>query len=329
MPKELFDAIDNHALNEDTCFLCGAALTSAIRSDEHVFPMWLQHRFDLWDNRLHLLNGTAIPYRRLTVPCCTECNNEHLSALENRIRSSVFEPNDSGSTPNTHDLYLWVAKILFGIMYRELLLPLDRSSPEGPKILDPEAMQHFRMLHFFLQSVRVPMRFHCQNVTFPASVLVYDLQCPTTKHAQFDFRDNPIYQTIFLRLGSKGIIAAFDSGAQDYILGDLFRREAKHCLHPIQFEELAAKLFYKASLLKRFPFYLISEFEGVYDVTLLHEPTFNKWNQDDYARLVAVFTDHPLEFVNPQPGMVISWLSDERDEFYPIDIRSSPWRGAP
>ena len=33
----------------DKCFLCGEPLTKENNSDEHVFPKWLQHKFNLWE----------------------------------------------------------------------------------------------------------------------------------------------------------------------------------------------------------------------------------------------------------------------------------------
>jgi hypothetical protein len=36
----------------------------------------------LWNQSIVLLNQTEIPYRLLKIPCCSECNNEHLGRLE-------------------------------------------------------------------------------------------------------------------------------------------------------------------------------------------------------------------------------------------------------
>ena len=70
--------IKDRSFGRSTCFLCARRLGSKNRSDEHIFPKWLQARFDLWNERLTLINGTTIPYRSLVVPCCKICNNHHL-----------------------------------------------------------------------------------------------------------------------------------------------------------------------------------------------------------------------------------------------------------
>ena len=361
MPRALFDILENHALDENSCFLCGIHLTEENRSDEHIFPEWLQHKFDLWNQTLTLLNGTTIPYRQLYIPSCRQCNNEHLSNLERRIGTGIFELNGSARLPSTHDLFLWVGKILFGIIYRELLLPLNRADPSSQSIVDRSVVQKFRMLHFFLQSIRVSMRFHCANTAFPASVFTFDLQCPETSTARFDFKDNPVNQTIYLRLGTKGILAAFDGGAQDAVVGDLFRRDATQKLHPLQFEELGAKLFYKASLATRVPYFLIAENAGFHDVILLSmddsdNPSrvraaqhasgavlfqaippanetvpsfFRDWDQKLYAQFLSAFSGVPLEVVNPAGNQVMTWLRDDANRFKLIDIRVQPYRGVP
>ena len=85
----LFQAVKKRRFGASTCFLCGRRLGSRNRTDEHVIPQWVLDRFELRYARLLLLNGTAIPYRQLTIPCCAACNGVHLSQIENRVRSAV------------------------------------------------------------------------------------------------------------------------------------------------------------------------------------------------------------------------------------------------
>lgn len=73
----------------DECFLCARSLKVHGSSSEHVFPRWLQSRFNLWDQRLNLLNGSLIPYRYLTVPCCDDCNRYQLAPIESIMAWAV------------------------------------------------------------------------------------------------------------------------------------------------------------------------------------------------------------------------------------------------
>ena len=102
-----------------TCFLCSALLRSKNRSDEHVFPKWLQKRFNLWDQRLDLINLTGIPYRQLTIPCCKTCNNIHLSKIEDIMRSAVEAGPSAVADLPSATVYMWLSKIFYGVLYRE------------------------------------------------------------------------------------------------------------------------------------------------------------------------------------------------------------------
>jgi hypothetical protein len=64
---QLFSAIRGHTFAKDFRFLCGSDFASG-GTEEHVIPRWVQERFDLWDQKLTLLDGTEIPYRLLFHP---------------------------------------------------------------------------------------------------------------------------------------------------------------------------------------------------------------------------------------------------------------------
>lgn len=113
-------------------------------------------------------------------------------------------------------LYLWTSKILYGLLYREVLLPMDRANRSAGSIVSVEAMRRYRMMHVFLQAARLPIDFECIHATFPASVFAFKVQEPKTLEARFDFRDDIRFPALYMRLGSVGILAAFDAGAQAY-----------------------------------------------------------------------------------------------------------------
>jgi hypothetical protein len=329
--KSVFDIIDQHTFSATVCFLCAKRLNKRNRTDEDVIPKWLQRQFALQNQTVTLLNKTKLRYRELKIPCCTSCNNHHLSKLENRMKKGLF-PTSGTPHVSKHDLFCWLAKIMYGIIYRELHLPVDRAQPDLGPIADKRGLDSFRNMLLMLHSVRV--RFHCGDLDFPASVFVFNLAQPATVAARFDLRDDLENKAIALRLGTKGILAVFDGGVQELVVGDLFRKDGRRTLHPVQFEELAAKLFYKASLLDSSTKYLFAESGRHYDVAVMcgegysSRPLFKDWNMDEYAKYLSLFTLHPLSFVNPKPGLVHSWLlTDENDEPITIDIEQEPWRG--
>src|SRR3979409_15634 len=89
VPKP-FRILRKRIYSANRCFYCNKLLKSN-HSKEHVFPQWLQDRFGIRDKTITLINGTRIQYAKLTVPCCKPCNNVHLSKLENRVKTTLFE----------------------------------------------------------------------------------------------------------------------------------------------------------------------------------------------------------------------------------------------
>jgi hypothetical protein len=336
-PRDLFDPFEKHDFSLNTCFLCGLRLAKATRSDEHVFPQWLLHRFDLHDKQLTLLNGTTIPYRQLTIPCCKVCNNRHLSAIERDVQD-LIEGRIPLRAVDEKTLYLWTSKIFYGLLYREVLLPMDRRDRTAGAIVTVEEIRAYRTLHAFLQAVRLDIDFQCIHASFPASVFAFKVQEPKTMEAKFDFKDSVQTPALYLRLGSVGILAAFDAGAQAYEWRQLYRKYQRYRLHPVQLEELAAAMFYKASLFDRVPHLMISgnrrrgyEIMIVPLAGLSTRPVFREWENPMFVEYLSTFTGMPTDHLAPDGGRQImtfmTWPETRR--YKAIDIKRHPWRGVP
>jgi hypothetical protein len=95
----------------EQCIFCGCANTKPTK--EHVFGEWVLKAKTLHNQRLNLIDGSSIPYRQLTIPICSRCNNETLSGIEDRIKAGVATETE---------YYLWALKIYIGILYKESLL---------------------------------------------------------------------------------------------------------------------------------------------------------------------------------------------------------------
>ena len=155
----LFNPEEALRSGREFCFLCGLCLTPELESPEHIIPKWIQERYDLWDQRLTLLNRTTIPYRQLTIPCCSPCNTEHLSKIETQVRRACAAGRDAVLSLPPLTLFLWAGKILYGIVYREHLVPSDRQAAEEGPLVPTEFLEEFRLHHRFLQAARIPMEF--------------------------------------------------------------------------------------------------------------------------------------------------------------------------
>jgi len=262
----IFKQIEEHSFTINECFLCGCELTEENRTEEHVIPKWLQHKFDLWDQKLSLLNETLIPYRFLIVPCCFECNNIHLSPFENKIKEAVDSGYDAFEKLDRESVFLWLGKIYFGIMYRELFLTVDRSDPTLGTITNDHYLKSFYSHLLFLQGIR---KKHSFNNFFPASIYLFKTQKPIELNDQWDFIDNHHTMFISIRMGEIGVLALLQDCEATKELEEHIERHKKIELHPLQFKELSAKILYKGILMNRTPKFINAQFDNYVTTTLM------------------------------------------------------------
>lgn len=173
----------------DRCFFCGGIALAGGITREHVFPKWLQHQHNLWNKRLTLVNGTEITYRRLTVPACAPCNNIVLSRLENEVAQAQQGGADKVRALGHEKLFIWMAKIFFGIIYAKAILPSDRTvQGSGPIILTSDLLL-FDHFHFLMQAGRSNYTFEGGPSKYHSSILVFPIQLYPDHDARFMSRD--------------------------------------------------------------------------------------------------------------------------------------------
>jgi len=284
--------------------------------EEHVFPKWLLDEFDLWDQKITLLNRTKITYRQLRIPCCKECNNVYLSKIEKRIKKKYFEGFESFLKTKELLIYQWIGKIFYGLLFRELSLLIDQSTPKKGNITSPEILEKFKTLHGFLQSIRTAFKF--ENFK-PWSIFILNLQIDN-KLSKFDYHDSLFLLTFSIRMGNIGIIACLgDNGAQKDIFQNYWKKLQKIKLHPIQFDELYAKVTYKSSLMNRTPKYITNGLTSVIASPLQglsSKPIYDEWEQKEYAKYLASLLEiYKLSFndIYKEPNLVMSFINDEKD----------------
>lgn len=324
--RGLFHAIDRKRFGRTICFLCGCTLTARNRSNEHIVPKWVLRRFSLWDQRLRLLNGSYIPYRDLTIPCCRGCNGKHLRAVEDRVKAAMAKGPSAVAKLDPLTLFLWLGKIFYGMLYKERLLVRDRRSKTRATILDRRSLKAFALHHLFLQAARLPVKF---VPAIPASIFVFRVAEPKDKRFKWDFRDSLALMTVACRVGNVGILAALhDGGAQRDTSQRYWRRYQKFALHPLQFTELSAVFFYAVSLLNRVPkFMMIEPPNGEVHVVqnalqgFSLKPILDDWNQEEFATtFLAPMLGVPLESVFQPPAGVATWLHDEKGRIHPQPV---------
>lgn len=307
---------DHMRLDSSHCFLCGVDMGSSA-TEEHIFPKWLQQKYDLWSQTIHLLNETKIQYKDLKVPCCADCNNKHLSKLENEICGAVSSGYEAVTQIDEFRLYQWAAKLYYGILRKELTLKYDRRDLESSTILTESDLENFKMMHFIMQSIRRPTLFTNGN---PFSVLIANLHA-NESIGLYDFRDNLLGHTVKVKLGEIGIIVCFEDGAiNENSYGNYLRKVDARKLHPLQFDELFARVIYQNSLIhNQLSFILAMPKDEAMpiSISMVGSVVVGERNQKDFAVFFWEFckfwfeaNDLTFDDIFKPPNLVASWISD-------------------
>jgi hypothetical protein len=192
--------------------------------------------------------------------------------------------------------FLWLGKIFYGILYLETILKADRTSNSQRTIVHKEALKQLWLHHQYLQGTRQNIEF---TPSLPASVFVFGTQVPSRTEEQFDFMDLQPARSIAIRMGSIGVVVAFQDGGivkqfhQRLRMGSHFRQR----LHPIQFAELAAMICYKALLLRSRPLYIIGESPRGIKIGHISGggTVFEEWDARQFVSIFAMFAKIPFD----------------------------------
>lgn len=321
---------DTMRFDDDTCFLCGSPVVSD-GTREHVFPKWLQHRHNLWDQELTLLNGTCIRYAQLTIPACHICNTSHLATLENQVRTAVTHGYEAAAQLSPLTIFQWAGKIFYGILRKELSLLVDRRDRDGGTIVPPDLLQGYSTLHLFLQSIRRPFTFQQGD---PFSALVVNLHSRDGE-GDYYFCDSLHHMIVAIRTRDIGFIVTLqDAGIISDTYGRYVRDVAGRKLMPIQFDELYVKCLYQMRLFTRVPKFLAATSNHDPDApTTVHMlpigglgggPVVEEWVQADYAEVLSAFLQRLYPTIDASqlfvpPSHVMTWMTDPEGNLLLLD----------
>lgn len=315
--EHLRERIENRKIGDDVCFFCAHQHNKSSMSMEHVFPRWLQEKFDIWDNKISLLNKTMINYRQLLVPCCPQCNNKYLSKIERDVKF-VCENGIKAVEDFKLSLFLWLSKIWYGMLYKELFLPYDRSIPEFGNILDGEIINQYCDHLEFMQAARDEILLKDFD---PFSIFAFECQTIDTPSLNYDYFDDAITMVSAMRMGKVGIIMVFRDGGAQSGFADALYEETPYPLHPLQFREMCAKIIYKESIRDRTPKRIAIEAPGkipeYYQLPLLGfslKPYYRDWDIEIYAKYLSALSGIGIEDIYKPPNRIVSWLTDNHNQ---------------
>jgi len=315
METKLFNPFYNINLDPDICFLTGEDVS--VPDDRiPVFPEWIMQRFELHDKQFKMMDQfTAVKYADLRLPCSRQVIDA-FQKLEDEIQSAFNTGYEAVKNIPSERLFLWMGKILYGILYhdlqneKKLFAKLQKNFD-----LSPLLKERYSLFHLMLQSLLCPIAFKGST---PWSISVVRL-----KYSKdiFNFRDNPVTLYFSLGLNGFGIVACLqDAGLVTGKNRPLLDKIGDQELHPVQFEELCARILYANYLLKHKPQFNLAETgTGLIVETLPvdeqnHENLFAPWDITTYAQVLAGYLQpwgYTTKNIGKFPDGPISFLEND------------------
>ncbi|WP_228466987.1 hypothetical protein [Adhaeribacter swui] len=285
----LYNPFQQLAIIQDNCFLCGRPVnpTEVIP----IFPDWLMAKYNLAKQEILLLDKSILTYAELTLPCCANCQHQHLAPLEEQVQAVAAEGLTGWQQLDEKVIFRWLGKIFYGLLVREIKAEQDPLL-QPQFVLTEDIYMLDKMQSFFkvLQSIRVPMVF---PDFIPCSVFVVPLQ-PDAGSAAFEFRDDLYTMMISLKMDDTLLVCCLlDNGIiKEALQQRLWHPLAGKALHPKQAAEFLAQVYYAAYLLNVIPEYFVRSVkpgdQALVVDTLIDDITasvFNPWQLSGYTHM--------------------------------------------
>ncbi len=285
------------------CFLCGNKLSDNQESLS-VFPDWFLQKFELKEKHFRLLNESVKLYKDLRIPCCSQCNYTFIKPLESLIEEGFKGGYQTMKILNSYKVFLWVSRIMYGIVFQEIQLALEdhsrerslsSSSDPEPLGFSPSLILKFSNLHLLLQAIRIPMDIEDFE---PYSYFIFPILA-SAEEQPFEYRDDMatlIFSLSALDFGF--IICLQDLGLNGFYHTSLLKKWNNIKLTFKQFQEFRARFFYSAYLFNPIPKFLvippvINQNHFTISAIPFSEYGLNKlfrpWNNNTYAQVLEAF----------------------------------------
>ncbi|RFP88090.1 hypothetical protein DZK27_10280 [Rhodobacteraceae bacterium 63075] len=207
-----------------------------------------------------------------------------------------------------------MSKILVGILFKEASLLRDQRQPALGEIFPPDAMDEMFMLHLLLQSWRKLSLFRALHTQHPFTLYVYSLS-EDIEYGMFNLSTNIFGPSICIRFGDLGFAFVGDGGLQHDLAGLGPYELARQQLHPIQFDELAARVHYKSALRNATHSYIHSEDADTFRCQQMavvpytkskpidgSDQVFKPWSQKQLAEVLERYEVPGFEYLIDEAG---------------------------
>ncbi len=186
------------------CVMCRDVLTKETMSVEHIYPKWLQERYNLWNQTMTLPNGSKTSYKNYTVPCCKECNGGAMSEWEREIQQATSQGFEAFSQIEKEKIVWWVMKLYYAKLLREMGFKEDIKNPNSPMMRTDECMANYNGIFYYMNELIKGTHF-CDPK--PYELYIYK----TGPGHTFDYMDDIARHVTYIQLDDILIICALDS----------------------------------------------------------------------------------------------------------------------
>lgn len=316
MPEEIYNPFIKFNFSNRNCFLTGETLTSEEEKIQ-VFPQWLMSRYHLEDKAFKLLDESMATYKDLKIPCSAHINETYLEPLETEIAAAFDNGYEAVKAIDSMRLFQWAGKLLYGIIFNEIQSGIKLQHAQGEEFNISQAIiLKFTNLHLMLQSLNLPLSLDGFK---PYSIFLYKVD---NHIEEFGYRDEINTLTFSLRIKDFGLIICLqDNGANRHYHKAILDKIETDVLHPIQFEEICARVYYSAYLFNRLPEYHVMPVgDDIYIEAMplrgmSSKPLFDNWNNKTYGQVLESFWKNwgflLLEIIkNPEKPMSFLFTPD-------------------
>jgi hypothetical protein len=322
---------------ETHCPLCGRPFARVESSEEHIFPKWLQRHHNLWTRRLTIPNFLGKSYKSVKIRACAICNNIRYGKKETVLARLLHSADSYAECAAITDdaLAIWLGKITW-LLCRKSHSVEDfrtRNQPHMDRIIPHEIIPGTLYLGMIqrafatkkgMLSCYVDDPFDPTLFVRPYSFYRFRIDTRDNKFETFDFVDNVGVLGAAIRSNNIGLVCVFDGGLHKGFRAQRFNFLNDELLHPMQFNEVVAKIFYDQTVLDeracKVTYFWNVQLRSV--IAMHHAPRFyNPYLQvnDDPKRFAAflgqyTFSD-PDTIISGDGSQVFTSLQDHNGAF--------------
>lgn len=312
--SKLYDPFENFSLQK--CFLSG--VPTGADENTPVFPEWLMQKFDLHQKPFKLLDESYTTYEELILPCSFEVQQKLLE-LDTEVRNAFEKGYSSVKELDELKLFQWFGKIMFGLIFKEIVNGLTSKNYDEPFHIAPALIKKFTHHHLFLQTI-INQKIAFEDFK-PWSIFVFHVD---NMENEFDHRSEINTLTFSFRMNNFGIVCCLqDNGSARKFHQETNETIKENLLHPIQFQEFCAKVFYSSYLFNRLPnYYTLETPDEIFINTEVlaapgAKPVYDEWQPKVYSQVLEALWKkwgfHLIEILK-NPAEPMSFLHKSRDE---------------